>query len=176
MDLDLQIKSKTDDSLVASYICPCGCKPRLGYARGADHAQDGCCCGNEFAVGPDASAQLRAGDGFRQEVQAFQAPWGEPLQAVWTIGPSVDPNAPSHDHDHDHASSGAESHDHALDDPARPAIDPVCGMSVDPETAKAKDLHLQHGGSDYYFCGRGCKLEFGDDPARYLDPTYVPSM
>jgi YHS domain-containing protein len=33
-----------------------------------------------------------------------------------------------------------------------------------------------HEGTTYYFCGRGCKLDFGEDPGRYLDATYVPSM
>lgn len=175
VDLNLQIKPKTEDSLVASYTCPCGCNPRLGYARGTEHAQDGCCCGNEFAVGPDAAGRLQAHDGFRQEVQVFQAPWGEPLQAAWTIGASVDPNADAHDgdHDHDHGSADAGGHDR---DVTGPATDPVCGMTVDRAAAVAKDLHLQHEGVDLYFCGRGCKLEFGDDPAKYLDPSYVPSM
>lgn len=161
MDMNLQIKPKTDDSLVASYSCPCGCKPRLDYAKTDGHAQDGCCCGNEFAVGPDAEARLQAHDGFRQEVQTFQAPWGEPLQAAWTIGASVDPNATDHDHDHGASPS---------------AIDPVCGMTVERVAATAKELHLEHEGNDYYFCGRGCKLEFGDEPAKYLDPAYSPSM
>ena len=56
------------------------------------------------------------------------------------------------------------------------ALDPVCGMTVDIETATDKELHLVHDGTDFYFCGRGCKLEFGDDPAKYLDPGHVPSM
>lgn len=180
MDLNLQIKPRTDDSLVASYTCPCGCNPRLGFARGTEHAQDGCCCGNEFAVGSDAARRLVAHDGFRQEVQTFEAPWGEPLQAVWTIGASVDHGGPGHDHggpghDHDHASGDGESREHG-DDAAEAAIDPVCGMTVDRAAALASDLHLRHADADYYFCGRGCKLEFGDDPARYLDPSYVPSM
>ena len=133
MDLNLQIKPKAEDSLVASYTCPCGCNPRLGYAKGEGHAQDGCCCGNEFAVGPDAAGRLHAHDGFRQEVQVFQAPWGEPLQAVWTIGASVDPNAPADDHGHDHA------HGHDGDAPTT-AIDPVCGMTVDRAAATAHGL------------------------------------
>jgi YHS domain-containing protein len=53
------------------------------------------------------------------------------------------------------------------------AIDPVCGMEVDTETS---DLTLEHEGKTYWFCGRGCLLEFRDDPGRYLDPDYVPSM
>jgi YHS domain-containing protein len=28
----------------------------------------------------------------------------------------------------------------------------------------------------YWFCGRGCLLEFRDDPERFLDPDYKPSM
>jgi YHS domain-containing protein len=56
------------------------------------------------------------------------------------------------------------------------AIDPVCGMTVDIPTATAGDLVAEHEGRTYYFCGRGCKLEFGDDPARFLDPSYIPSM
>ena len=49
-------------------------------------------------------------------------------------------------------------------------------MTVDPAAAEARDLHVSYNGVDYYFCGKGCKLEFGDDPERYLDPSYVPSM
>jgi YHS domain-containing protein len=52
-------------------------------------------------------------------------------------------------------------------------IDPVCGMEVDTETS---DLKLEHDGKTYWFCGRGCLLEFRDDPDTYLDPDYQPSM
>ena len=51
------------------------------------------------------------------------------------------------------------------------AIDPVCGMEVDPETAT---LTSDQKGTVYYFCGKGCKLEFDEDPDKYLDPEYVP--
>ncbi len=56
------------------------------------------------------------------------------------------------------------------------ATDPVCGMSVDPQAATLKGLHSEYRGSHYYFCGRGCKLEFDDEPETYLSPDYVPSM
>jgi Cu+-exporting ATPase len=56
------------------------------------------------------------------------------------------------------------------------AIDPVCGMTVDTETARMKGLHSTYEGTDYYFCGKGCKLDFDEDPAKYLDPSYRPSM
>jgi P-type Cu+ transporter len=53
------------------------------------------------------------------------------------------------------------------------AIDPVCGMDVDTERAQ---LTSDYEGVTYYFCSRGCKLDFDEDPARYLDPGYQPSM
>jgi len=51
-------------------------------------------------------------------------------------------------------------------------IDPVCGMTVDPE--EKPDLHLEIDGRSFWFCGKGCLLEFRDDPGRYLDPAYKP--
>jgi len=59
--------------------------------------------------------------------------------------------------------------------PQQPA-DPVCGMSVDLEVARGKELTFTHEGVEYGFCGRGCRLEFEDDPAMYLSPDHVPSM
>ena len=60
--------------------------------------------------------------------------------------------------------------------PAPPAVDPVCGMTVNPEVAAAAGLAADHDGKSYYFCGRGCRLEFLDDPKRFFDPEYVPQM
>jgi Cu+-exporting ATPase len=53
------------------------------------------------------------------------------------------------------------------------AIDPVCGMEVETDLT---DLTLEHEGTTYWFCGKGCLLEFRDEPAKYLDPNYKPSM
>ena len=55
-------------------------------------------------------------------------------------------------------------------------VDPVCGMCVEGESARSKGLHSPYQGRDYYFCGKGCKLEFDDDPEHFLDPAYLPSM
>ncbi|MBX3292453.1 MAG: heavy metal translocating P-type ATPase [Acidobacteria bacterium] len=44
-------------------------------------------------------------------------------------------------------------------------IDPVCGMTVVPETAVAE---TEHQGTKYYFCNPGCKLKFDADPELYL--------
>jgi Cu+-exporting ATPase len=57
-----------------------------------------------------------------------------------------------------------------------PTKDPVCGMDVNVEVAAAQALVSEHDGQTYYFCGRGCKLDFDDDPDRFLQPGYVPSM
>ena len=57
-----------------------------------------------------------------------------------------------------------------------PVKDPVCGMDVNPEIATAQGLSSDHEGQAYYFCGRGCKLNFDENPATYLDPGYVPRM
>lgn len=57
-----------------------------------------------------------------------------------------------------------------------PEEDPVCGMRVDVEAARARGLTLTYEGQEYAFCGKGCLLEFRDDPTRYLDPRHLPSM
>ena len=57
-----------------------------------------------------------------------------------------------------------------------PTEDPVCGMTVDPDVARDKGMTLSHEGTEYAFCGKGCLLEFRDEPAKYLDPGYRPSM
>ena len=56
------------------------------------------------------------------------------------------------------------------------AKDPVCGMEVNPEIARAQGLSSDHEGTTYFFCGKGCKLDFDDEPAKYFAPDYVPSM
>jgi heavy metal translocating P-type ATPase len=45
------------------------------------------------------------------------------------------------------------------------AKDPVCGMSVDPATAKHK---TEHAGATHYFCCAGCRAKFVANPARFL--------
>jgi len=44
------------------------------------------------------------------------------------------------------------------------AIDPVCGMTVDTDTATAK---VQYRGRPYYFCSEQCAVTFRADPERY---------
>jgi P-type Cu+ transporter len=46
------------------------------------------------------------------------------------------------------------------------AIDPVCGMTVDPQTAKYSSDYKGH---LYYFCSAGCKTKFTGNPTNYLE-------
>jgi heavy metal translocating P-type ATPase len=82
----------------------------------------------------------------------------------------------AHTHTHDHA------HDHATHEDGR---DPVCGMSVKPDTPH----RLTHDGEEVLFCSTGCKAKFAADPAKYphkhaghaahgaapIDPASVPA-
>jgi len=45
------------------------------------------------------------------------------------------------------------------------AKDPVCGMAVDEATATEK---YEYKGAMYYFCSKGCRLDFQDEPEKYL--------
>ncbi|WP_080964126.1 heavy metal translocating P-type ATPase [Rhodopseudomonas palustris] len=51
------------------------------------------------------------------------------------------------------------------------AIDPVCGMSVDPATAQHR---FDHDGKTYYFCCGGCREKFAADPAGVLAKAATP--
>ncbi|MDP4943690.1 MAG: hypothetical protein NWQ93_02035 [bacterium Ellin6529] len=72
------------------------------------------------------------------------------------------------------------------------AVDPVCGMEVqvapDALTTLIQLSELSNaaqpgrhqgvaegGGERFYFCGRGCLLDFQDEPARFLDAGFQPS-
>lgn len=166
LDLQLRSEARGADSVVAGYACPCGCKPLVTYRRGDAIAADGCCCGNQFAVGPEAATHVTAPEGYEMRSGSLSTPWGERLPAIWAIGPST----------HGEAREETHHNGHAQDAGAEGAVDPVCGMTVDRDGARAKGLHSQYAGTDYFFCGKGCKLEFDEDPGRFLDPSYEPSM
>jgi Cu+-exporting ATPase len=63
-----------------------------------------------------------------------------------------------HSHHHDHATQGHADHVHRMKDP-------VCGMMVDPHTAKHRHEHRGH---TYYFCNPRCREKFIADPEKYL--------
>jgi P-type Cu+ transporter len=51
--------------------------------------------------------------------------------------------------------------------PAAEAVDPVCGMTVDPATTAH---HAEHGGRTFHFCSAGCRAKFVADPGKHLGP------
>ncbi|HEV2028102.1 MAG TPA: permease [Candidatus Dormibacteraeota bacterium] len=55
------------------------------------------------------------------------------------------------------------AHSHRPDEHATVAQDPVCGMIVDPATAKES---VEYAGATYYFCSASCRSAFDKDPAR----------
>ncbi len=62
-----------------------------------------------------------------------------------------------HEHGHHHG------HGHATPDSVK---DPVCGMTVDPATAK---YSASHAGKRYFFCSDGCRGKFEAEPAAYAE-------
>ncbi|MEA2863091.1 MAG: P-type Cu+ transporter, partial [Bradyrhizobium sp.] len=72
------------------------------------------------------------------------------------------------EHDHAHGAGASHaSHSHGAAAQAGAAIDPVCGMKVDPATAKHR---FTYRGRDYFFCSARCHTRFEADPAKYLEP------
>ena len=73
------------------------------------------------------------------------------------------------EHAHDHAGHDRQGSccggSKKAPDAATLVKDPVCGMTVDPETTAH---HAHHGGADYHFCSAGCRTKFVAAPDRYV--------
>lgn len=52
--------------------------------------------------------------------------------------------------------------------------DPVCGMMIDPSTAKGGKSSFE--GHDYFFCNPKCKIKFESDPQAYLGQNSEPRV
>ncbi|MBI3746306.1 MAG: YHS domain-containing protein [Chloroflexi bacterium] len=50
------------------------------------------------------------------------------------------------------------------------AVDPVCGMEVEPEAA----LAVEYGGTRYLFCEAACAETFREDPDRWAQLEVAP--
>jgi len=75
-------------------------------------------------------------------------------------------SAKPHQAAHEHGAGCA----HATSAPSEAEFrvkDPVCGMSVDPHSAKHR---TEYAGRTYYFCSAGCRTKFLAEPERYLSP------
>ena len=60
--------------------------------------------------------------------------------------------------------------DTTVEDTLAKAIDPVCGMGVEPGKTKLVSVHNGH---SYWFCAEGCRRAFEADPDKYLAPKPV---
>jgi len=65
-----------------------------------------------------------------------------------------------------HQACGGGTHGDA-DKAATIAVDPVCGMRVDPATAKHR---FAYRGQEYLFCGARCRTRFEAEPENFLNP------
>jgi Cu+-exporting ATPase len=50
-------------------------------------------------------------------------------------------------------------------------IDPVCGMTVAPDSPR----RFEFDGTTYYFCSDHCLKKFSAEPARYVNPSPRPT-
>ena len=64
-------------------------------------------------------------------------------------------------------SHACDGHDHDHATPAEKVTDPVCGMTVDPQTTPH---HADHDGQAFHFCSAGCRTKFVTDPVKFLAP------
>ena len=72
-------------------------------------------------------------------------------------------------HDQGSRSPGRSQASHVTPAPDAHAVkDPVCGMTVDPHTAKHRHTYEGH---PYYFCSPGCRTKFAANPEKYLAPA-----
>jgi P-type Cu+ transporter len=55
----------------------------------------------------------------------------------------------------------------------QPAVDPVCGMTVDPATAAGS---YEYQGKTYYFCNPHCLRRFAANPEQFLQPAPVATV
>ncbi|TWB15438.1 Cu+-exporting ATPase [Nitrospirillum amazonense] len=74
-----------------------------------------------------------------------------------------------HQHDHHHAGNAGTA---TADMTQSQTRDPVCGMPVDPATAKHAESHH---GVRYFFCSAGCRDKFTADPTKYLKTDALES-
>jgi len=65
-------------------------------------------------------------------------------------------------------------HNHTTETPrsSNTALDPVCGMTVDPAKARGSAVYR---GKNYYFCGPGCAQRFTAAPEKFVDAP-VPTL
>lgn len=173
------ITSATPVGADVNYQCPCGCYAGFAFDRSqAQQDPESCCCGRTMLVGGEASARLLTflpdGDTYALDEQTVTMPWGQPLPVALatpadaTHGAHADGSLVHHDDEH-----GRDDHGHTHEAPglmlrmapAGTVHDPVCHMDINPARAAGS---AEYEGKTYWFCSRGCKMDFEDSPSAVL--------
>ncbi|RKG40009.1 heavy metal translocating P-type ATPase [Acinetobacter rongchengensis] len=138
------------------------------------------CCLNKFTVDPeqylDSQVKTKSGcgcSGKTQPSKATQIKEVQPQSAACCGDEKPEPVKTSsccsggNHTQHNHSGVKHEHHSHSQHaDQSNTAIDPVCGMSVEQDTA----LKTDYQGQTYYFCHPSCLDKFIHDPEPYLIP------
>ncbi|HKR75104.1 MAG TPA: heavy metal translocating P-type ATPase [Rhodanobacter sp.] len=145
------------NALVRDPVCgmavdPAGARHRSAHAGGEVVF---CCAGCKATFDADPELYLAA---VPKPVAGCCASGASPM----ALQMQVSQGHPDHAH-HGRAHRGHDHHDHAQH--ARMSKDPVCGMTVDPQTTAH---HARHAGHDYHFCSTRCREKFVADPDAYL--------
>ncbi|WP_409479896.1 heavy metal translocating P-type ATPase [Pseudobdellovibrio sp. HCB154] len=74
----------------------------------------------------------------------------------------------SHNHNHKHDHSSCCKNNNNPDFKKNLVKDPVCGMMIDPATAKGGTSEFK--GETFHFCSPKCKTKFDANPTAYLEP------
>lgn len=97
-------------------------------------------------AGPDAHRKTtHADDAAPRPTAAAVLASDDPLAAQTNVAPAEEDAGHHHHH---HGAAPTE------------AVDPVCGMTVDPATAKGGSAEVD--GKTYFFCSSGCRKAFLD--------------
>jgi YHS domain-containing protein len=150
------IVTRTEAGADVNYQCPCGCYAGFALDRSvAEQTPESCCCGRTILVGRDATKRLLA---FLPDAEVALATPPDATHGAHEDSPLVHHDAAS-------SSGGVGMQMFAMAAPAGTVHDPVCHMDINPATAAGTSTYE---GTTYYFCSRGCKVDFDEEPAGTL--------
>ena len=138
------------------YFCCAGCKAKFDaeparYLAGGHAAADGCCGSKTVSLAPPMQAAMHGHHGHSHIAMPSSRRKPGP-------GDSEDGEPKTLD-------AGFLRNDGQAGSESGLVKDPVCGMTVDPQTTAH---HAEHAGHDYYFCSARCREKFMADPAACL--------
>jgi YHS domain-containing protein/uncharacterized membrane protein YraQ (UPF0718 family) len=114
--------------------------------------------GAGYAIDPVCGMQVQTANAPAQLTYNGETHWfcSDRCKERFTVEPERHSSAPTQGH-----------HDtHDLDHPDTTAVDPVCGMTVDPKRAAAS---RKLDGVDYFFCSSACAETFDSSPEHYAE-------